>query len=915
VWERVHNQIRERGFQQLPNSELNRAFMRNNTSTNLSPKSKTPQTQRRLLPAKAAFTADVLHSHLVRCGFTNASGLAWAVGSAPPTPVASTPATSARRSRRSQRAPMEGSGDEEEEGDEEGKGTPSSSSRTERFSIASSSDSSNSSDTESESTSDSESEGDLVSSSNEGGVDSQLPEPAIQEKVLDVLVELLRTVEGAEDNLIEEAQARKEGRMIPVSSQDELAPTDEFFVQLLLVASPEVVRWRTETMHQIIRFPLEVDSLQTQLGSCIGASKVIVASTSLPILLEGVLTMGNYVNASSTRLGKALAVTLDSLVNLTHTKCMPTTPPSKGGARVGNALGLLVQQLQETHGPAFRAALAEDLRRCKEAKDCEPKALEEGVERLRAQVAAIEDRLPGLPSSSASGEPRALRSKQMQQFVDESKPKVVQLEVLVKELDEATSQLRKFFAEPKASTLSQMLKALASLFDALPPPPPPAVEPSSEGSSPAPLQPPPPPPLGRRRSSSDGATPDSGGEQDLPKRPLGDRLPALRRPAVPPLPLGKPKVPPLQLGRAFPAIASSSASSQMPPSCALPPSSPPPPPPIAGVEAAAAAAAAAAKQSPSGPAIATADTTQLLWQPVASTCPSQCSAAVATTGVTTPTPRQVLAGRRGTPATPRDVNCGELSSRVSAQASTEPLPAALGPLVPLLPGGEAAGLGEQSEVAPTGVHSYWSGPSEYIQGLESWEGPAVLSTPIKEEPSESGSDHGSARSSAPSTVSTASAAIVTAPRSVAQSFYAPRRPSNAAGAGASASAFSEWGQSYSSGSSSALAPAFVEEPSLSMQPTSMAQFPSSSMASVCTAPPMAKLPLADLHSKQIAGQFGDGASTSNRSNITMASTTARTDSAATGSSPPTAREPGLTRIFGFLMKTPRSSATTPRTWA
>ena len=59
--------------------------------------------------------------------------------------------------------------------------------------------------------------------------------------------------------------------------------------------------------------------------------------------VEGVLLLGNYVNAASRSLGGAVGVALDSLAKLAHTQCLPGRQPLGLGEEPRNALHLLVR--------------------------------------------------------------------------------------------------------------------------------------------------------------------------------------------------------------------------------------------------------------------------------------------------------------------------------------------------------------------------------------------------------------------------------------------------------------------------------------------------------------------------------------------------------------------------------------------
>lgn len=71
------------------------------------------------------------------------------------------------------------------------------------------------------------------------------------------------------------------------------------------------------------RFKAKAKDLETGLDLALTAAWTIIDSKALPILLEGILLLGNSVNASSKNLGGAVGVTLESLTKLAHTRCLP----------------------------------------------------------------------------------------------------------------------------------------------------------------------------------------------------------------------------------------------------------------------------------------------------------------------------------------------------------------------------------------------------------------------------------------------------------------------------------------------------------------------------------------------------------------------------------------------------------------
>lgn len=226
----------------------------------------------------------------------------------------------------------------------------------------------------------------------------------------------------------------------------------------------------------VARFDVEAEELERQLRLGAHAAEAVLQSTALPLLLEGVLLLGNYVNASSRHLGGALAVTLDSLSKLSHTKCLPaedSAAAANGAARSRcaaappseNALRMLARQLQDTHGPAFLKALISDLEGCLKARDLDPKALAHAVRSLDAQISATEQRVACITAHAAQCPlpPPALSGPRLQQFLAAAGPRTVHLKVLLRELDAAEEALQRYFAEPPSSMLPSMFANLAEL--------------------------------------------------------------------------------------------------------------------------------------------------------------------------------------------------------------------------------------------------------------------------------------------------------------------------------------------------------------------------------------------------------------------------------------------------------------------
>lgn len=283
--------------------------------------------------------------------------------------------------------------------------------------------------------------------------------------------------------------ASEEERLRTVEDDAQLPPAEEFLRRLLQDAgSLKVLHGRVELALQIARFPGEAAHIEHGLQLGLRTSRAILESSSLPALLEGVLLLGNYVNANCKGLAGAVGVTLDSLAKLAHTRCLPagSRPSARGqsdGADVprgDNALLLLVQHLQQTR-PGFATALSRDLDGCKAARDLDAAALEENLGRLTEQVRVLEARLKTAAGEgagaalSAAGEeegpvPDALQPDRLRIFVSQARPTLKALQGLLAEFHAASAELRRWFAEGPDASFGELMRNFVTLREALPAP-------------------------------------------------------------------------------------------------------------------------------------------------------------------------------------------------------------------------------------------------------------------------------------------------------------------------------------------------------------------------------------------------------------------------------------------------------------
>merc|ERR1712226_916530 len=117
----------------------------------------------------------------------------------------------------------------------------------------------------------------------------------------------------------------------------------------------------------------ESASIDAKLQKAVHAARTAMDSTTMPVLLEGVLLVGNYVNSSSRSLGRAVGVSLESLAKLAHTR-------GKGCAS-RNAFTIIIDHLQQTH-PSLVEMLLADLDCFADVQDIDPSELACTVQRL-----------------------------------------------------------------------------------------------------------------------------------------------------------------------------------------------------------------------------------------------------------------------------------------------------------------------------------------------------------------------------------------------------------------------------------------------------------------------------------------------------------------------------------------------------
>jgi len=300
------------------------------------------------------------------------------------------------------------------------------------------------------------------------GTPANVESSEIGEDILECLLGLLRAASG------------EEGRLLNWEEDASLVPAEAFLQTLVKDAGPlKLLDEHVEIALQMVRFPAELASLEQGLKLGIKAVQDVTSSTSIPILLEGVLLLGNYVNANCKTLSGAVGVTLDSLVKLAHTRCIQgksndsSKKQSGNTARKDNALLLLVEHLQKDR-PGFLVALSNDLEGCKSARDLDPKSMDDAIVALTMQFKKIKARLEAQRSErtlehvNERRDPEALKASRLEHFLAQSEPRILVAEQLMKEFKDAIVVMRQWFAENANTSFVDMMRNLAMLREALP---------------------------------------------------------------------------------------------------------------------------------------------------------------------------------------------------------------------------------------------------------------------------------------------------------------------------------------------------------------------------------------------------------------------------------------------------------------
>lgn len=403
VWQQVYANMEECNFDMLEGSELNEAFLRRLEGAEPAASSRQPVPARRVLPPAVAFTADLRHAQLTRCGFGEAAQLRWAVGDGPHAGIGLAAAGS--------RLPTL-----PEEALEALLG--------------------------------------LLKAAD--GYEEQLNEAASQ-----------GVEECDELNRLGDAgSSGKQARLAPaeallcqlLSKVASLAVLQHRVEDALFLARFAA---QTATLEQQLHLGIGVvdavvksTTLPTLLGGVLLLGNYVNASS------RGLGEAVGVTLDSLAKLAHTKCLTQQQQQDAAGDSAGAVN--SSGTAHLPNALALLMQQLQDKQGGPFWDNVIADLEGCKAARDLEPAALLKELQQLKCGI----DRIAARQDAKAY-DTIALTSRRLSSFLEEAVPRTGALSALLQDLGEATGKLRKHFAEPSGSSFVDMIGSLALLLEAL----------------------------------------------------------------------------------------------------------------------------------------------------------------------------------------------------------------------------------------------------------------------------------------------------------------------------------------------------------------------------------------------------------------------------------------------------------------
>merc|ERR1719491_1996885 len=187
--------------------------------------------------------------------------------------------------------------------------------------------------------------------------------------------------------------------------------------------------------------------MELAMRSGVQAVHRILNSRTIPVLFEAVLLLANAINDC----GGKLWMSLDSVARLAQT----------------GAFDFLVPRILKTQEPTWLLTLSSYLEACRAAWVLDCSAASEAVEEIAAHITAMDERLHVVALLHYDELP-ALAPILFKYFMADAVSRVVMLRRLEKELQLAAEGLRRYFAEPPDSTLSDMFQSFVFILHALP---------------------------------------------------------------------------------------------------------------------------------------------------------------------------------------------------------------------------------------------------------------------------------------------------------------------------------------------------------------------------------------------------------------------------------------------------------------
>lgn len=226
----------------------------------------------------------------------------------------------------------------------------------------------------------------------------------------------------------------------------------------------ELQQLRAQSAMTIVCFPRQADEIELAMRSGVQAVHSILNSTAMPVLFEAVLLLANAIN--DRREKQWMSPLLANAINDCGEKQWMSLDSVARLAQTG-AFDFLVPHLLKTQEPTWLLRLTSELEACRAAWVLDCSASSEAVEEIAAHISAVDERLH-LFALLHYDELPALASIRFKRFMADAVSRVAMLRSLEKEMQAAAEELRRYFAEPPDSTLSDMLQSLVSILHVLP---------------------------------------------------------------------------------------------------------------------------------------------------------------------------------------------------------------------------------------------------------------------------------------------------------------------------------------------------------------------------------------------------------------------------------------------------------------